>query len=387
MVNDGILTYDQRIVITMRCRLEMLEKVHDAHQGVVKCKARARRSMWWPSMMAQIKEMVEKCKTCRIHSPTPTEPLQPSSLPERPWQRLGADLFEFKGQQFVIVVDYYSRWIEVRKLTSMNSRATIESLKSIISTHGIPDCIISDNGPQFASKEFYEFTKEYGFSHITSSPRYPKANGEAEHAVKTIKTMWSKSADPHKSLLSHRTTPLDNDFSLSELQMSRQLQSSLPTVGRNLLPESVQKVRSAIEGKEGHNKQQSIRNHDSRHRAKELSTLHPQQHVYVRDMNKEGVVRRMIAPHSYEVETDTSTIRRNRAALVPTDGAEVQGLTRSANPASHLVGDREGGHNGAEVPGLTRSANPASRSVTPSRNERPTRVMRMLKYLDDYILM
>ena len=127
---------------------------------------------------------MNKCATCANHRPERREPLLPSSFPDRPWSRLAMDVFELKGNTYLIIVDYFSRWIELRLLEKLNSKTTITHFKSVFATHGIPD-IISDNGPQFVSWEFKVFAQEYGFTHVTSSPRYPRSNGEAERAVRT----------------------------------------------------------------------------------------------------------------------------------------------------------------------------------------------------------
>ena len=102
------------------------------------------------------------------------------------------DLFELNGKLYLVIVDYYSRWIEFRKLTSLTSEHTIVVMKEVFATHGIPDVIMSDNGPQFSAKAFAQFAKSYGFTHTTRSPRYPQANGEAERAVMTLKDILKK---------------------------------------------------------------------------------------------------------------------------------------------------------------------------------------------------
>ena len=178
-VIKGLLLYDSRIVIPTSLRLKTLDQIHQAHQGITKCRARARRSVWWPGMSSQIQELVQNCRVCRVMSPVPVEPLCPSTLPDKAWERLGADIFEFKKSHYLIMVDYYSRWIEVRKLSSLNAGSEVEAFKSIFCVHGILELVISDNGPQFSSGEFLSFASEYGFTHVTSSPRYPRANGEA----------------------------------------------------------------------------------------------------------------------------------------------------------------------------------------------------------------
>ena len=99
------------------------------------------------------------------------EPLMPSPLPTRPWQKVGTDLFEWKKTDYVLVVDYYSRYIEIAKLTSSTAAGVIVHLKSIFARHGIPETVVSDNGPQYSAAAFATFSKEYGFKHVTSSPK------------------------------------------------------------------------------------------------------------------------------------------------------------------------------------------------------------------------
>lgn len=311
-VMNGVLLYDSRIVVPTSERLNILDRIHQAHQGIVKCRLRARRSVWWPRMSTQIQEMVQNCRVCRLTSDTPIEPLCPSTLPERPWERLGADLFEFQKSHYLLIIDYYSRWIEVRKLPSLTSSDTIEAFKSVFATHGIGEVVISDNGPQFSSGEFQKFVQDYGFVHMTSSPCYPRANGEAERAVGTLKRMW-KTSDPHLSLLTYRATPLENGYTPSELLMGRLIQTTLPTLTDNLL----QKVtaRSQIEEFESDKRQYTKAVHDQ-NRAKELPELHSRDNVYIRDMQREGTVIKMVAPRSYSIQTENGVIRRNRSALI-----------------------------------------------------------------------
>ena len=126
-------------------------------------------------MSKQLEELVNKCPNCAKKVP--------SELPDRPWQKVGADLFELKGESFLIVIDYFSRYAELCKLSRTTSPDVIVHLKSMFARHGIPELLKSDNGPQFASSVFAKFAEEYSFTHITSSPRYPQSNGEVERAV------------------------------------------------------------------------------------------------------------------------------------------------------------------------------------------------------------
>ena len=99
----------------------------------------------------------------------------PTPLPAHPWEKVGADLFEFRGSTYLVVNDYFSRYPEVLKLTSTTSVSIIVALKSIFARHGVPSILVSDNWPQFASKEMQEFAVTYSFHHIPAVPTTHRA--------------------------------------------------------------------------------------------------------------------------------------------------------------------------------------------------------------------
>ena len=109
-----------RIVIPTSMQAEVLKKIHSGHQGQTKCRQRARDSDWWPRISKEIDEKVARCSTCHKLQVQPPEPLIPSPFSERPWQRIGTDLtmFEWKKSDYLLVIDYYSRFIKVAKLNS-----------------------------------------------------------------------------------------------------------------------------------------------------------------------------------------------------------------------------------------------------------------------------
>lgn len=107
----------------------------------------------------------------------------PTSLPYLPWQKVATDLFEWTGSTYLLVIDYYSRWIETAKLDQLSANSVIAHTSSIFARHGIPEVVISDNSPQFASESYTRFAKDYGFYHVTSSQYHPGGNGEAERGV------------------------------------------------------------------------------------------------------------------------------------------------------------------------------------------------------------
>ena len=123
-------------------------------------------------------------------------------------------------------MDYYSKFTEAGKLENFSSAATIDPLKCQMSRHGISEKLRSDNGTQFASREFALFCKDYQIDHYTSSPQ---SNGAAEQAAQIVKRLWRKCTDKHSALLDYRTTPLEScHLSPAQLCMSRRPRHKLP---------------------------------------------------------------------------------------------------------------------------------------------------------------
>ena len=178
-LHGNLLLYGTRIVVPSSMQRETLTKLHEGHQGIERCRQRVRISVWWPGVSKEMK-FVRNSPHCTKESSPRKEPLLSTSLPEYPWQKLGTDLFTLDGTTYIVVTDYFSRYPEVIKLTSTTSSAVISVLKSLFSRHGIPQDVMSDNGPQYPSQEFTTFAKTYGFKHTTSSPHFPQSNGHAE---------------------------------------------------------------------------------------------------------------------------------------------------------------------------------------------------------------
>ena len=146
-VVHGLFLKADRIVIPTSVRLEILDRIHDGHQGVTKCRERAKRSVWWPGLSRQIEDLVKQCRKCTERRPNIKEPLIPSAIPDRPWQMIGTDICYVKKRPYLIVVDYFSKFIEGSYLASLSSMETIRALKSVFARHGMPEIVRSDNGP------------------------------------------------------------------------------------------------------------------------------------------------------------------------------------------------------------------------------------------------
>jgi transposase InsO family protein len=269
---QGLLMYND-LVIPRALRLEVLGQIHHGHLGITKCRARAAESVWWPQISNMIEDLVTKCQICARLRPVRKEPLMPSAMPSRAWERVGSDLFEHEKKHYLLVVDYYSRWIEIRHLPTTTSQETVKALKSIFALHGIPDIVMSDNGPQYSSETFRNFTSEYGFTHVTSSPLYPQSNGEAECAVQTAKNILKKNEDPYLGLLAYRSTPLHNGLSPSQLLMGRRLRTTLPTTWGSLQKQVNAAQTLEAQQRENDYRQNMQEDFNRRHRTVALSPL------------------------------------------------------------------------------------------------------------------
>ena len=120
---NTLLMRAHRIAIPTCLQQDTLSRIHQGHQGIVKCRLRVRTSVWWPRISQQIREMIQKCISCCESFQIRCEPMIPSSLPQRPWEKTGTDLLELKGKSYLLLVDYFSRYIEVGKLSSTTTKS------------------------------------------------------------------------------------------------------------------------------------------------------------------------------------------------------------------------------------------------------------------------
>ena len=192
---------------------------------------------------------VKSCDECQAHQSTPAEaPLHPWEWPGLPWSRLHVDYAgPYKGEMFLIVIDAYSKWLEVHCMKSTTSNATIKKLRDIFATHGLPATLVSDNGSNFTSSEFEEFMKRNGIKHIKVAPYHPASNGLAERAVQVFKEGFEKMGEGSiqtkisRLLLRYRTTPHSTTgVPPAELLMKRKLHTQLDRI----FPSVADRVRS-----------------------------------------------------------------------------------------------------------------------------------------------
>ena len=158
--------------------VDYVRQAHEGHQGVVKCRSWAQSSVWWPGLSRQLEELVKNCTTCAMEQRNTVKPMIASDSNLRPWQKVGTDMFYFKKAMYLLVVDFYSSFVEIARLDDTGASNVILHLRLIFVWHGILETVVSDNSPQYAAHEFAWFAEGAGFVHITSSPRFLQSNGK-----------------------------------------------------------------------------------------------------------------------------------------------------------------------------------------------------------------
>ena len=338
----GLLLRNDRIVVPNEMREEMLKRIHDGHQGITKCRERAKQGVWWPGIGAEITKLVSECKHCQVHRPAQQhEMLITTPIPERPWQHIAVDLCYHKGKDYLVAVDYHSRYIEICHLVNTTTTPVINKLKNMFSRWGIPERVSSDNGPQFTAKEFKDFAQVYGFQHTTSSPYFPQANGEAERAVQTAKKLLAQS-DPFLALLIYRCTPISaTGHSPSELMLGRQIRNTLPAMPCKLIGKWPKQAE--VEEKDERAKEGYAKYYNKRHGVTYHPPLNPGDSVRIKTDNNKGwdttgmIVGTHNTPRSYIVQSGTSTYRRNRKHLLTVPNQPEQCPTETTEAAGDIM--------------------------------------------------
>ena len=193
--NDCFL-WGSRVIVPPKLRDRVLQEPHNSHPGSSKMKSLVYQCIWLPGLNQAIENMVKSCKICQEprHKPS-SATLHPWDWPQKPWQRVHADYAgPFLSRIFLILVDANTKWVNIHVVNSSSAEVTIEKMRATFATLGLPQILVMDNGPQFTSAQFAQFTKNNGIKHVTSSPYHPSTNGLAERMVQTFKerTRWQK---------------------------------------------------------------------------------------------------------------------------------------------------------------------------------------------------
>ena len=230
------------------------------------------------------------------------------------------DICQHNRKDYLVIIDYYSRWVEIKQLTSLTSACVISRVKAAFITHGVPDVVVSDNGRQFVSDEFKRFADEMCFTQQTTNLYFAQENGMTERAVQTAKQILDLE-DPEIGLLNYRaTTHSAIGVPPSVALMGRLLATRLPVVDEQLKPRDHQDAGIRKSDREA--KSTYKRYYDKRHGVRELPPLQTGDPVLLKLDNEKQwsqpstVVRRDPINRLYIVQTGAGVnYRRNRRHL------------------------------------------------------------------------
>ena len=181
-IENGLLLKGTHIIVPHTLHPKMIQLLHTGHLRLEKCLNRAKQSMYWPGLYDKLKELITNCTTCLKFSsqkPTylPNWQFTRHEITVHQWSKLASDIFYFEGDSYLLIVDYKSRFLIIRKLSSMTSKAISHHMQAIFAEYGWSNTLVTDNGPCYTSKDFQMLIESMSVNHITSSPHHPQSNG------------------------------------------------------------------------------------------------------------------------------------------------------------------------------------------------------------------
>ncbi|CAH1972262.1 unnamed protein product [Acanthoscelides obtectus] len=239
---DNILLRGTRIVIPADLRLAVLQAAHEGHPGIVGMKNRLRTKVWWPKMDTDAEKFVRACKGCTLVSiPNAPTPMKRRELPTESWIDVAVDFLGPlpSGHYLFVVIDYFSRYKEIKVMKSITASNTVSCLKEIFSRLGFPVSITADNGKQFICEEITQFCKDAGIKVYNTIPYWPQQNGQVERQNRDIlkrlkisriqKTDWKQ--DLLDYLMMYNATPhTTTGKPPAELFFRRQFRDKIPAI-------------------------------------------------------------------------------------------------------------------------------------------------------------
>ena len=244
---EGVLLYDDRVLIPESLRQRVLQHLHAAHQGTSTMEQRARAIVYWPGMTNDIRSTRERCRDCNRNAPSQaaTPPL-PSPPPSTPFEAVFADFFTHGGSHYLVAGDRLSGWVEIFSSPVSTNLAgaagLVRHLRSFFATFGVPEELSSDGGPEFTAGQTEAFLRLWGVRLRLSSAYFPQSNGRAEVAVKTAKRLLMSNTSPTggldhdgflRAILQLRNTPdPDCNFSPAQIIFGRNLRDTFSFVNK-----------------------------------------------------------------------------------------------------------------------------------------------------------
>lgn len=303
---DDVLLRGDRIVVPEMLQNHVIQIAHEGHPGVRIMKAHLRAHVWWPKMDKQVEKFVKACRGCILTSaPNPPEPMVRKELPTQPWQQIAIDFLGPlpDGETLLVIVDYYSRYLEVVEMSSITTESTIRELLTVFSRYGVPDVLRADNGPQFSSDEFRVFCTEYGIKLESTIPYWPQMNGEVERQNRSILKRLRIAQELGKDwrielrkylMMYHAATHSTTGKAPMELMYGRKMRTKLPVVPSIAAEYEEVKEKDTVEKEKG--KQYA----DNKRRAKPTD-IETGDQVLVKRTRKEHKLNSDYSPEVFDV--------------------------------------------------------------------------------------
>lgn len=337
-IENGIVMWGHRIIVPQTLRQPLLKELHCGHLGIVKMKAMARSYFWWPGLDSEIENLVNGCVSCLSVRQSPNKcNLHVWEYPKNVWERVHVDfLGPINNKLYLVIVDAHSKWLEVEEVSATSASQTILKLSSLFARFGLPQQVVSDNGPPFTSGEFKSFLKSNGVKQTLSPPFHPATNGLAENSVKNVKkriklALMNKenvNLALSKFLLAYRNSVhLTTNETPAKLMFNRPLRTKLDLIRPN--------IQSYVSDKQS---KQIVNYGGSKTRG-----LYESQPVIVRDYrgkNKwiEGVIIKTLSAVSYLVKLKNDVIWKRHIDQII--GLNSESLIPSVEVNREMANDR-----------------------------------------------
>ena len=387
--NENILMRGNRIVMPRTLRDRAVRIAHEGHQGISKTKAFIRSKIWFPGINDRVDTLIKDCLACQAITPSKQmEPLKMSELPGEPWSALSADFCGPlpSGDYLFVITDEYSRYPIVEIVKSVSANTVIPVLDKVLSEFGIPKVIKTDNGSPFQSHQFHEYARNIGFTHRRVTPRWPRANAQAEAfnkpLMKNIKTAeierknWKQSM--FNFLRQYRTTPHTSTGATPfKLLFGRESRTKLPTVLNNERQKFDELARQNDEQAKTYMKQSA----DIRNKAKP-NNIKLGDTVLIRNESKENKLTPVFNP------VPQTVVKKNGVMITVSDNDK--NTTRNASffkPTKHHARFENLEEEEELISDTKANDKSAGKTIDQTRQPsvRPKRMRKEPSYLKDYV--
>lgn len=312
---------------------------HEGHPGIVAMKTRLRSKVWWPKIDTDAEHYVRACKGYTLVSASnPPNPMRRRQLPVQPWIDVAIDFLGPlpSGHYLFVIIDYFSRYKEIKITKTIDATYTLNILKEIFSRLGVPVSITAD-GRQFTSTLFVDFCNEFGVRLFHSIPYWSQQNGEVErqnsiYILKRLRISQTQKSNWQDDLLSYLTMYNSTPHSVTgktpaELFYRRQFRDKLPSI----VDVEFEAVDLETKAKDTQTKEKGKEYADRKRHAAE-STIEVGEKVYRNAMTKENKLSTTFndIPHTVinkkgndvelENENNGQRLRRNVVHLKRVEG-------------------------------------------------------------------